>query len=89
VRSQPLSGPRQISHVGTVLSVTRRDRDYPHQAVRHAATAQVTVTADQDSVRTANVNSSAHLALPNRVHRALLYITDAHPRYGPMRPSRK
>jgi len=32
-----------------------RDRDSRHRAVRDAATAQVAVTADQDSVRTANV----------------------------------
>jgi len=37
----------RISHVGTTPSVTKRDRDSRHQAVRGAATAQVTVTADQ------------------------------------------
>lgn len=46
---------RQISHVGTILSVTTCDRDNRHRAVRDAATAQVAVTVDQDSVRAANV----------------------------------
>ena len=46
---------RRISHVGTIPSVTTRDRDSRHRAVRDAVTAQVAVTADQDSVRAAKV----------------------------------
>ena len=42
------SAIRRISHVGTIPSVTMRDRHSRHRAVRDAATAQVTVTADQD-----------------------------------------
>src|SRR5262249_33100028 len=48
---------RRISHVGIIPSVTMRDRDSRHRAVRDAATAQVTVTADQDSVRAAKVTA--------------------------------
>ena len=40
-----------------MLSVTTRDRGSRHRAVRDAATAQVAVTADQDSVRTAKVTA--------------------------------
>jgi len=41
---------RRISHVNTIPSVATRDRDSRHRAVRDAATGQVAVTADQDSV---------------------------------------
>ena len=41
----------------THLSVTTRDRDRRHRVVRDAATAQVAVTADQDSVRAAKVTA--------------------------------
>ncbi len=61
---------RRISHVGTIPFVTMRDRDSRHEAVRDAATAQVTVTADQDSVRGGENNNSDHHALPNRAHGA-------------------
>jgi hypothetical protein len=43
----PLPCIRRISRVGTIPSVTMRDRDSRHQAVRGAATAQVTATAGQ------------------------------------------
>jgi hypothetical protein len=46
---------RRISHVSTIPSVTTRDRGGRHRAVRDAATAQVTVTADQDSARAVKV----------------------------------
>jgi len=46
---------RRISYVGIFPSVTMRDRDSHHWAFRDAATAQVVVTADQDSVRMAKV----------------------------------
>ena len=45
----------RISYVGIFPSVTMRDRDSHHWAFRDAATAQVVVTADQDSVRMAKV----------------------------------
>ena len=48
---------RRISHSGTIPSVTMRDRDSRHGAVRDAATAQVTATADQDSVRAAKITA--------------------------------
>jgi hypothetical protein len=48
---------RRISHVGPIPSVTTRDRDSRHRAVRDAATAQVAVTAGQDSVKAAKVTA--------------------------------
>jgi hypothetical protein len=48
---------RRISHVGTIPSVTMRDRDSRHRAVRDAATAQVMVTANQGSGRVAKVTA--------------------------------
>ena len=45
----------RISYVGIFPFVTMRDRDSHHWAFRDAATAQVVVTADQDSVRMAKV----------------------------------
>jgi hypothetical protein len=54
-RSTPGTAPRRayrrISHVGVIPSVTTRDRDSRHRAVRDAATAQVAVTADQSGRR--------------------------------------
>jgi hypothetical protein len=49
-----------------------RDRDSRHGAVCDAATAQVMVTADEDSVKGRENNSSAHQALPTERCR---YIT--------------
>lgn len=49
---------RRISHVCTIPSVAICDRDGRHQAVRDAATAQVTVTAYQNPIRAARSNSS-------------------------------
>ena len=46
---------RRISYAGIFPLVTMRDRDSHHWAFRDAATAQVVVTADQDSVRMAKV----------------------------------
>jgi hypothetical protein len=48
---------RRISHVGVMPSVTTRDRDSHYSAVRDAATAQVAVTADHDSVTAATVTA--------------------------------
>jgi hypothetical protein len=48
---------RRISHVGTIPSVTTRDRHSRHRAVRDDATAQVAVIADQDAVRAAKVTA--------------------------------
>src|SRR5258707_7591678 len=57
VRSQPTERSpllarrtiRRISHVGVIPSVTTRDHDSRHRAVREAATAQVALPAGQDS----------------------------------------
>ena len=46
---------RRISYVGIFPSVTMRDRNGHHWGFRDAATAQVVVTADQDSARMAKV----------------------------------
>ena len=57
-RAHPIGGKRadrRISYVGIFPFVTMRDRDSHHWAFRDAATAQVVVTADQDSVRMAKV----------------------------------
>ena len=58
-----LNGPRswraerRISHVGVIPSVTTRDHDSRHRAVREAATAQVALPAGQDSIRAAKVTA--------------------------------
>jgi hypothetical protein len=44
---------RRISHVGVISSVTTRDHDSRHRAVREAATAQLA----QDSVKVAKVTA--------------------------------
>lgn len=54
-RARPELTIRQISYISTIPFVTMRDRDSRHRAARDAATAQVAVTADQDSVRAAKV----------------------------------
>jgi hypothetical protein len=51
------SRPDRISHAGTILSVTMRDRDGLSPAFRDAATAQVTATADQDAAGVAKVTA--------------------------------
>ena len=48
-----------------------RDRNYPYGPVRYAATAQVAVLADQDSITTADVTTLLIKTLPNRAHTAL------------------
>ena len=59
VKGEPLLATTHIgvSHVGTIPSVTTRDRDSRHRAVRDATTAQVAVTVAQDSVRAAKVTA--------------------------------
>jgi len=59
VKGEPLLPTTHIgvSHVGTIPSVTTRDRVSRHQAVRDAATARVAVTVAQDSVRAAKITA--------------------------------
>ena len=62
---------RRISYAGNIQSVTTRDRHSRHRAVPDAETAQVAATP----IRTqpdGGSNGSAHQALSNRAHRALL-----------------
>jgi hypothetical protein len=49
---------RRISHVRIIRSVTMRDPDSRHRVTRDAATASVTMTADQDSVRAVNLTAA-------------------------------
>jgi hypothetical protein len=61
---------RRISHVGTIPSVTTRNRDSRHRAVREARLAQVAVTAEGLS-QGGESNSSAHQALPKPCSRSV------------------
>jgi len=57
------------------MAVTMRDRDSRHRPVSDAAPKQVTVTADQDSVRPAKVTAALIKRCPTALTERCRYIT--------------